>query len=82
RKVKPQVSQIKIPTLIFQSKTDSVVDPPGAQWLYDNLGSTNKSLEWLTESNHVLPLDLERTQIFQQVQTFLETLEASGDRDR
>ena len=82
QQVKPQVSQIRMPTLIFQSKRDTVVDPPGAQWLYDNLGGSNKSLEWLSQSNHVIPLDLERSQVFQKTQGFLESLEAGGDRDR
>ena len=80
--VKQRLAEITLPTIIFQSKADSVVDPPGAQWLHDRLGSTHKTLEWLSESDHIIPLDVERASVFQRIHSFLDTLETSGDRDR
>jgi carboxylesterase len=74
QKLKPFVSQVNAPTLIFQSQADSVVDPPGAQWLFDELGSPQKSLEWLTQSDHIISLDVEREFVFQCTATFLNAL--------
>lgn len=74
QRLKPIVHRVDVPTLIFQSKADSVVDPPGAQWLYDQLGSTQKYLEWLERSNHIIPLDVEREVVFQRTQAFLDSL--------
>ncbi|MCM1983367.1 alpha/beta hydrolase [Lyngbya confervoides] len=70
-RLKPRLGEIATPTLIFQSHADSVVHPNGAQQLYDRLGSDCKTLHWLHQSDHILPLDLEREQIFQIVHQFL-----------
>lgn len=79
--IKPHLEEVKQPTLIFQAKGDSVVDPSGAQYLYDHLGSANKSLKWLSQSDHIIPLDQDREEIIQQTTSFLETLETGGDRN-
>lgn len=72
-RVKPEVPTLSVPTLIMQSRCDSVVDPTGAQWLYATLGSTTKRLVWLTESDHIISLDKEREQVFSEVGQFLIT---------
>ncbi|MBW4552536.1 MAG: alpha/beta fold hydrolase [Aphanocapsa sp. GSE-SYN-MK-11-07L] len=69
--VKREVPGIQVPTLIIQSDQDSVVDPSGAAWLYQHLGSASKQIHWLTQSDHVIPLDVERTQVFAEVARFL-----------
>ncbi len=69
--VKPMLSQIHIPTLIIQSLKDTVVDPDGAKFIYQNLGSSTKKLYWLQESDHIISLDRERGDVFRQIATFL-----------
>jgi carboxylesterase len=69
--VKPKVPDIRVPTLIVQPKRDRVVAPWGAQWLYDHLGSQDKMLRWLEDSDHIVPLDLEREQVFRWIRDFL-----------
>jgi carboxylesterase len=69
--LKPQLPNLQTPTLIVQSRQDSVVDPKGAQFLYDQLGSPQKSLVWLETSDHIIPLDEERQQIFDRTLEFL-----------
>jgi carboxylesterase len=70
--VKPKLSEIKVPTLIIQPSRDTVVDPSGAEYIYDALGSSIKKLYWLQESDHICPLDLERGKVFTQVYDFLQ----------
>ncbi len=70
--VKPQLRHIQVPTLIIQSPKDIVVDPSGAEFLYQNLGTSTKKLHWLQKSNHVITLDIEREEVFAQVGTFLQ----------
>ena len=70
-KAKPAIPNIHIPTLILQATGDSVVDPSGAQYLYDRLASTRKQLVWLTKSDHIVPLDVERETVFAEVTKFL-----------
>jgi carboxylesterase len=69
--VKPQIPTIETPTLIIQSRRDSVVAPWGAKVLSDRLGSRLKQLHWLEQSDHILPLDVERDQVFDYIQDFL-----------
>lgn len=69
--VKPMLPQIEEPTLIIQSVKDSVVDPEGARIIYQQLGSKNKKLYWLQESDHTISLDVEREIVFEQIKEFL-----------
>jgi carboxylesterase len=69
--VKQEVPYIQVPTLIMQSVADTVVDPTGAAWLDQHLGSSSKKLHWLKISDHVISLDLEREQVFAEVAGFL-----------
>jgi carboxylesterase len=69
--VKLEVPSLQVSTLIVQSLADTVVDPAGATWLYEHLGSSHKQLHWLANSDHVISLDLEREQVFAEVADFL-----------
>lgn len=71
--VKPMLPQIEEPTLIIQSVKDSVVDPEGARIIYQQLGSKNKKLYWLQESDHTISLDVEREIVFERIKEFLLT---------
>ncbi len=62
-RVKPLVPTIQTPTLILQGKLDTVVDPAGAAWLFDHLGSPEKKLVWFARSDHLLALDHERGEV-------------------
>jgi carboxylesterase len=69
--VKLELPSITAPTLIIQSPKDTVIDPAGAEWVYQALGSTTKDLYWLTESDHTVSLDVERQDVFAKVGAFL-----------
>jgi carboxylesterase len=69
--VKPQLAHIQTPTLIIQPRQDSVVAPEGAERVYQGLGATQKQLRWLDQSDHVIPLDVEREQVFAWTGDFL-----------
>ena len=70
-KIKPLVSTITIPTLIIQGRLDSVVEPEGAKWLHDHLGSKQKVLVSLPESDHLLALDRERERMIAMTRDFV-----------
>ncbi len=71
-RIKPMLPQIEVPCLILQSPKDSVVDPAGAQFIHHHLGSERKQLHWLQHSDHIIPLDLERDEVFAQIGAFLQ----------
>ena len=71
QRVKPRLSSLKNPILIIQPRLDTVVDPAGAAYLYREIGSADKTLCWLEDSNHIITLDRERLQVFETVSDFL-----------
>jgi carboxylesterase len=68
--VKINAPNICVPTLIIQSLRDTVVDPTGATFLADHLGSQTKKLHWLKHSDHAITLDSEREEVFKLTFSF------------
>ncbi|NCJ05034.1 alpha/beta fold hydrolase [Synechococcales cyanobacterium C] len=71
-RVKEEVPTLRLPTLILQSRRDSVVSSGMTQWLYNSLPSDQKRLVWLERSDHVIGLDYEKEQVFATVGDFLQ----------
>jgi carboxylesterase len=70
--MKPRLSSLQNPILIIQPRQDTVVDPAGATYLYDSIGSVDKKIYWLENSNHTCTLDWERMQVYESVGEFLK----------
>jgi carboxylesterase len=70
-RVKLELPEIEVPTLVIQSPKDTVVDPAGAEFIYRQLGSKIKKLHWLKNSDHIISLDVEREEVFAQIGEFL-----------
>ena len=71
--VKPELSSITTPTLIFHSRDDHVSAPSSAQYLFDHIGSHEKQLVYLQHSGHVIALGNERERIEEMVEDFVAT---------
>lgn len=69
--VKFRLPELQNPILIIQPRKDTVVDPAGAAYLYDQIGSADKTIHWLNDSNHIVTLDRERLQVYEMVGNFL-----------
>ncbi|MEB3206607.1 MAG: alpha/beta fold hydrolase [Vampirovibrionales bacterium] len=62
---------IKTPALMILSTRDEVVDNQASQKAFERLGSSQKTLIRVHNSNHILPLDHDRAQVEQWVYAFL-----------
>lgn len=69
RAVLPQVT---CPILVMHGRGDHTVHPDNAQYIYDNVGSTDKELIYLERSYHVITLDLERDVVFEAAYNFIK----------
>lgn len=80
RIVRAEVPSISTPSLILQSPRDSVVDPGGARWLFDHLGTPEsaRQLLWFERSDHLLAIDVERELVIDHVLRFLGLPTGSG----
>jgi len=78
--VRPQLSEIKTPTLILQGRLDSVVDPQGARTIFESIGSECRELVWLDRSDHLLLADNDAAEVIERSERFLtgDDPESSG----
>jgi len=72
----PNLSRIKIPVLVVQSKSDPVVDCRSAQYIYDHIFSGQKEILWLDSCQHSITRDANRLEVFQHVCDFIEGIES------
>jgi len=63
--------QIQAPILIVQGRQDHTVQPRSGQYIYDMVGSNEKTLIWLEKSGHLVTIDIEREQVFTKISEFL-----------
>ncbi len=68
RRVLPRITA---PALIVQGRLDTTVLPVSAEHLYRLLGSREKQIAWFERSGHLLPNDIEREQVWQQIAQWL-----------
>lgn len=62
---------VKIPTLIFHSLGDKVVDKESAYFLYKKIGSANKKLFWVDNKTHSLLTSNKKDIIFKEILKFI-----------
>lgn len=68
------VSQIKVPIQIISTTNDRTIDHHTAQWLYDNVSSSDKRLDWFHRSGHEMLRDAEREEVLDVIEEFLAGL--------
>lgn len=66
------LKKITIPCIVLQSTIEHTVNPSSAQYIYDNISSTDKKLVWYKNSGHILTLDVEREDVFKEISKFFE----------
>ncbi len=69
--LKMDLPEIYVPVLLIQAEQDHVVDPKGAQWIYDHISSKEKKILKLSKSFHVITLDVEKKIVFREIERFI-----------
>ena len=67
---------VHAPVLMIHSHGDRGVPPSNARWVFERLGSREKSLLWLQNSGHVITLEPERKRAFKAAADFIHNLAA------
>ncbi|KMK77501.1 alpha/beta hydrolase [Alkalihalobacillus pseudalcaliphilus] len=71
RAIKPQLGNVKIPTLIVQGEKDGIVPVKSAQFLYDTIASEKKELFFLKDAKHMICHGFEQFELMQTIEEFL-----------
>jgi carboxylesterase len=74
QQVKRCLPQVTCPILLIQSTADDSIHPDSAQFIYDQVNSTEKEIVTLHNSGHVLTLDSEWEQVAEQTYQFIRKL--------
>jgi alpha-beta hydrolase superfamily lysophospholipase len=72
-RVTAELSKITLPFITLQGSEDKLVDPGGAQMLYDEAGSKDKTLKIYAGFYHEVFNEPERLQVLKDVEAWLET---------
>ena len=67
---KEQVDEVIEPILVIQAEQDKMIDPQSANYIYEHVDSDEKDIKWYHESGHVITIDKEKEQVFEDVYQF------------
>ncbi|ARI77962.1 alpha/beta hydrolase [Halobacillus mangrovi] len=70
--LRPFFHQVKVPALIIQGAEDGLLPPKSAQFIYDSIQSTEKTLHFLPQSKHMVCHGPEQSDLLHLVCEFLE----------
>ncbi len=71
RRLYRRIQDIKVPTLLIQSKTDHTIDPNNANLIYKNLTTSYKKLIWISDGDHILTVDKNAIIAFDAISNFI-----------
>jgi esterase/lipase len=64
--------------LLIHSRNDTYVLPENMEHIYADLGTSDKTKLYVTESGHVLTRDAAREQVFAAASAFIRRVEAAA----
>lgn len=73
--VRRNLAKVKVPTLVVQSQQDDTVEPKSGKYIYDRISSSVKHLSWYEKSGHIIVLDKERKELFEEIWEFIGRVE-------
>lgn len=73
--VKSNIDTIYTPTMVVQAEQDEMINVESANYIYDHVEADKKDIKWYKESGHVITLDKEKEQLYEDIYQFLETLD-------
>jgi carboxylesterase len=78
-KMRESLPSVKAPVLVLHAKDDLGVPPINAKRIYADLGSSDKKLEWIERSGHVMTLEPAKHEVFQRVHHFATRVFRGGE---
>lgn len=73
--VKQHVDTVYTPTFVVQASLDQMINPESATYIYENVEADEKDIKWYEESSHVITLDKQKEELYEDIYQFLEELD-------
>jgi len=73
RRTRHRLARIQAATLVIQARGDSIIPPQNAEFIYENVGSKEKTIYWAENSGHVVTLDHDREAVNTQILAFINS---------
>jgi carboxylesterase len=80
RAARAALPQVRIPTLLVQSRFDNRVRPATAEWALGALGSADKRLVWIDRGGHIITADHGHEEVASCVEDWLDGHLTAGAR--
>ena len=77
RSVRENLPAITIPTLVFTSRNDHVVEPENGALVMEGIGAADKEQVWLERSYHVATLDYDAEELLERTLAFIKRVTAA-----
>jgi carboxylesterase len=68
--MRPRLSKVTAPALLIHSLDDDFIPPSDMQHIHDSLGSTEKRMFHVQNSNHIITCDAAREDVFRETGSF------------
>jgi carboxylesterase len=69
--MRPRLSKVTAPALLIHSLDDNFIPPSDMQHIHDSLGSTEKRMVPVKNSNHIITCDAAREDVFRETESFI-----------
>ena len=69
--MRPKLNKVTAPALLIHSLDDNFIPPSDMQHIYDSLGSTEKRMVHVKNSNHIITCDAAREEVFRETESFV-----------
>lgn len=76
--IRPTLDNVYAPLFVAQGRLDTMIDIDSANIIYNESESEEKEIHWYEKSGHVVTIDIEKDQLFNDFLAFLEKLEWSN----
>lgn len=73
--VREEVDTIYTPVFVVQARKDEMINTESANYIYENVEADLKEIKWYEDSSHVITLDKQKEELFEDIFQFLEKLD-------
>ena len=79
QKIERDLSKVKVPILVIQSKKDQIISPKAANIIYEKVSSDYRDIRWFLKSGHEMMQDMEAKEVFQSIMGFVQHFQKGAE---